>query len=421
MLIQQFSKGVNNYLDPINIGDDEFASLENVTVKRGAVVKKPGTTLLGQLQVTASLPFAPFVVLTTDGSGNYSGTPTFYLGSNASAVPVPFVTIVPGSVSFSIGATTYSDNSGGTLINNTTTLPAGQINYLSGFFSFVGQALNTTISGTVLAYPGNPVMGISTLQSGVQSFTSLFFDTKFAYGFNAASRQFFSKSTYASSGNTVSWNGSVTQQFSFANFQRVLFMTNGVPGFQYNAITSLVASTLPTVTVGVSSHGLVLNDVIFFYQCTGSTSINGLQGLVTSIIDANTFTASVPALTSLSAYTGGGIVQYLTSQVPSPSVDGIKYYSSTAPAGFYNFAPPLDNSAAPFYLVGCKTLVVFGNRLIALGTYEQQAFGAVQFYPNRIRWCTILSALYTGAPFKRARHQPLVTTGGLLRSAAGGS
>jgi hypothetical protein len=386
MLIQKFSRGVNNYFDAVNIQDDEFVQLENVTVARGAIAKKPGTTLLGQLALSTTI-----AGISTDPSGNYSGTPTYSLG----AFSVTFVSIAAGSATFTIGAVTYSDNGRGVLINNITTLPAGTINYTTGFISFSAQAPSIAITGTATVYPGLPVMGISTLQNGVLSFVSVFFDTRYAYGFNSSTRTFFSRSTYSSSGNTVTWNGSNTQQFSTANFQNVLFVTNGVPGMQYNAITSLVASTLPTVTVGVTGHGLVVNDLIFFYQCTGSVEINGLQGTVTSIIDPNTFTATVPALTSLSAYTGGGIIQYLTSQAPSPTIDGIKYYTGTAPTGFVNFAPPLDNSSSPMYLVGCKQLIVYGNRLICLGTYEQKAFGSVTFYPNRIRWCAVLSALYT--------------------------
>ena len=63
--------------------------------------------------------------------------------------------------------------------------------------------------------------------------------------------------------------------------------------------------------------------------------------------------------------------------------DGIKYLSSTTWA---TLRAPLEDSGTPAYLEGCKFLVPFKSRLIALNTYEES--GPVH-YAQRARWCKI--------------------------------
>lgn len=62
--------------------------------------------------------------------------------------------------------------------------------------------------------------------------------------------------------------------------------------------------------------------------------------------------------------------------------DGIKYYNGTT---WTTLRAPLDSGASA-YLEGCKFLVPFKSRLIALSTYEES--GPVH-YAQRARWCKI--------------------------------
>jgi hypothetical protein len=400
MFLTRFGKGVNQFFPPYQIGDDEFFALQNATSRRGVVTKKLGNQFLGQLQTTLTIGG-----YSTNSLGNFYGEPTY---------SSTFTSLVPGTLDLTIGATTYSDNSMGTIINNSTSLPAGNIVYTTGLLNIVGQAPLTPITGTVGGTPGLPVMGIATLVVGANQFYPLFFDTTYAYQYNGA---FFSVSYFAmpTPANPCTWQGTSYQQFDFANFDEQLFITNNVPGMQYRAIASLTAvGTI--ITLGVPNHGLVVNDQLFFYQVAATnpgpnaslTSINGLVGTVTVVVSVNTVTVSVPLLAATSGvYTGNGIVQYLTSTAAIPGVQGLRYYTTSPIAGFVNFSPPLlpsnlldtnGNVIPVTYLVGAKLLVVFGNRLIALGCYEQTAGGTIQFYPDRIRFSQINTALYQLIP-----------------------
>ena len=376
MLLKPFLDGVNQYFEPYNIKDTEFANLVNAIPRRGSVVKRLGDEILGILQTQFS---GSIGVISSGGTFAFTLTPI----ANG---------IEPGSVTVTVGAQTYTDNDQGGIST------IGTINYVTGALSLSGLTPTDPVSITYSYYPGNPVMGIGTLQSLETNIVAylVVMDTTSAYSFNYSTRTFFNISTYTSSDNTVTWNGTDYQQFSFANFQDALFLTNGNPGMHYAPITSLTAaSTL--VTVGVTNHKLIVNDQVFFYEVQGMTQINGLVGTVTTIINPNSFQALVPDLVTPSPYTSGGIIQYLTSNVADPTVDGIRVF--TQPGGFMNFAPPLSPSNLPggivYYLVGCNQLIEFGNRLLALGCYTQTSTGALTYTPNLICFSFISSALYT--------------------------
>lgn len=391
MLLSRFQKGINDYFPAYAIQEDEFSNLINATVSRGVVSKKLGSEFLGQLQRT----YSPGVVGETDSSGNFSGT----------FVPSPFVGIAPETFTLIIGSTTYSDNGSGVIVNGTTTV--GSLNYAIGYFSITGQSALTNVTLSYGYFPGLPVMGIGTLQSVSYAtiFSLVVMDTTYAYSFNYGTRAFFDISYYSMTApqNPVTWNGSSTQQFDFQNFQDVLFLTNNQSGMAYKLITNITivssGTTSAVLQVTIPAHGLVANDKIFFYEVQGMTAVNGLTGLVLSTsLTTNSFQASITYAsgTVLNPYTLGGLAQYLTSS--AAGISGIRYYDGS---GFVNFAPPLASSSITStggtieYIAGCRLLIVFGNRLIALGPTLINSGGTTRTLSNALYFSAINSALYT--------------------------
>ena len=284
MLINVFSRGVNQYLPAYAVQDDEFPNLINATVRRGVVAKKLGVSFLGQLQLT----YTSADIGTTDIAGDFSGSITITPNSGFAA----------SSLSLVINAITYTDNGAGDIVNGAITY--GTFNYATGLITLSGVTPSSTISATVGYYPGLPVMGIGTFQSLTYAveFFLIVLDTTYAYSFNYSAREFFSISYYNMTPpqNLVTWTGTSTQQFDFQNFQDCLFLTNNQIGMQFRNISTLTAVGT-TATVGIPAHGLVVGDEVFFYEVQGMTQINGLVGTVLATgLTANSFQALVPSL-----------------------------------------------------------------------------------------------------------------------------
>lgn len=391
MLLSNFSGGVNQYLPAFGIQDKEFVSLENATVRRGVVSKKLGSSLLGQLQLSTS----PATLGTTTVSGTFSGTIT----------TSPFSAFVPLTLSVTVGATTYTDDGLGDVINGATTF--GAFNYATGALTLFGVAASTSVVVSVGVYPGLPVMGIGTFQSATfhTNFFLIVFDTSFAYTFNYSTRQFSKVSFYAMNSltpNPVEWFGTDYQQFDFENYEDVLFITNGQSALNFKFITNITSIGVNLVTVTIAGNGLIAGDQIFFYEVSGMTQINGLVGTVT-IAGNPTFTCTLsgPPVT-LSPYTANGIAQYLTSSVANPTANGIRIYLETPTySGFQNFAPPIISSTlgqTVYYITGAKLIIKYGNRLLLLGTTLTASNGSVIEEVNTIRYSQVNSALYTIDP-----------------------
>jgi hypothetical protein len=82
-------------------------------------------------------------------------------------------------------------------------------------------------------------------------------------------------------------------------------------------ITAITKDASAQVTIAL--HGFAVGDQIYFNSVLGMTEINGLTGIVMSVIDANNFTVSIDAR-NFSTFTGdsGGIVNS-APPVPPPA------------------------------------------------------------------------------------------------------
>lgn len=318
--------------------------------------------------------------------------------------------IVPGSVVITDGTDTFTDQGNGTLKRQDGNLTS-TINYSTGAIT-LNRTISTaiTFTATLSYYPCLPVMGIEDFDlnfntsPGVTNFpTNVFFDTRYSYQYNAATASFYDVNFYKNTGVHFTWAGQNYQQFWATNYQGAMWATNSNPGISFKAISGVTHSNAGNAnnidTLTITGHGLTTSDYIFVNEVGGVTSaapngvfggLNGLSGIVASVVDANHITIAAPYSTG--AYTSGGIAQYLTRSLTG-SQDGIKWYDGDpttmgSTLGWVNFAPPLSNvgltGGNPEYLVGAKVIIPFKGRLLFFGTWTQTSTGSPVYNPNQL-------------------------------------
>jgi hypothetical protein len=398
LIIGPISTGLETYDKPFLINNDAFPTLENALCWRRRLIKKTGSEKLGQLQRS----------LITANMG--ATTISFSIVPASVAVPIP-----SGVSEFSVGSIVYTDadlTAAASVSLVTTAGSSGTLNRQTGAvtLNFPALAANTAVQ----YIPGLPVMGIEEFESAQSPVTpidfpvNVFFDTVYSYLYNGTI--FVDNSTY-SSGAPVWWTGKNYQQFDTCNYFRAMFVTNNNPGAFAFAITSVSGGATPTVTVtlpaGVSDMALQTGDKVFINETTGAGSGNlNLNTFVITRTGVNTFT--IPAGAS-AINNGTGVVfplnrlVTLTAGGSAQMGDGIRWYDAS---GFNDFAPPLDNlstAGSSTYLVGCRIIIPFGNRLLALGTFEAtsaQILGGISiYYANRIRYCQVTATtFYANSP-----------------------
>jgi hypothetical protein len=428
------SPGLKTDRTAFNIDNDSFPYLFNFYVWRARVKRKRGTRYLGQL--TRKLSAVSLGNISSAGAGTITLNIFSALGVSASQ---PGANIVPGTVANPIVITitngsvpfvqTLTDTTGtGVLtvatVSGTGTITSATINYGTGIVSIVvsGVTSSSAVTITFSYYPGLPVMGESdvVLTASTQNFPNLLaFDTLYSYQCNqaAGNATFWNVNYYKSSGVPFVWSGQDYQQFYTINYPSTnptqagcLWATNNVPGFNFKSLTntlvgdtlSVVQTSATSVTVGLTAHGLVNNDYVFFNEVVGTIAIgsnttqnqniNGQSGLVT-VINANSFTATFTNSNFQGGATGtGGIAQYLTNTISGQ--DGIKWYDgdptdvnhvplANPPLGWVNFAPPLTASevsiggtpVGKYYLVGALAISAFKDRLIFFSPWIQTSSG----------------------------------------------
>lgn len=438
--IGNFAKGQVTARLPFVIDNDAFPTLNSAYVWRGRAKRKRGTIFLGQLQIQLQSVVSPNnwqkgKIGTLDGGGAFSGNlvSIFGLGSTAS--------ITPGSFTLSDGTNTYTEPTpqDGTLVGAPG--GTGTINYATGDITITGGAAGGNLIGTFSYFPGLPVMGLRDFVSLTTSSNYpllLSFDTKYAYQINQTGTNvfFYDVSYYKTSNNPVVWTGGDFQQFWTTNYEGAFWATNNKPGFQFKLLTNTLAGSKSVlqvsatqVTVGLTSHGLVNGDYLWFNEVAGTIgtgsgatqnqNINGQTGKVT-VVDANTLTVDFTGATGTStanfqggAVGTGGIAQYLTQSVAGKG-DGIRWYDGDPTAGtglptgsnlgWVNFAPPLtgatviidDLPAALYYLVGALAIVPFKDRLLFFSPWVQTSTGAAIQLQDAVIWS------WNGAPYYTA-------------------
>lgn len=400
LVISEILDGQRDYEQPFFVNNDSFPILQNALCWRKRVMKKPGSDLLGQLRrqigTTGATPFTAII----------------------SPTPIPH-----GTSQFMIGSVILVDGdiTGGNVANLTSSnvLYSGTLDRSTGALSINIPVIAAT---PVYFFPGLPVLGIEQFESDKSPNTQIdfpinvFFDQTYSYQFDGTN--FYDVSFYKGTNAPVFWTGANYQQFFSSNYYRAMFVTNNNPGMQFKSLTNVagvsVTQTSPTtVTINLTAHGLTNNDFVFINEVTGTIgtrttanqNINGQSGQVT-VIGVNSFTLTVTGANFQPGDTGAnGIAQYLTRLVTGNG-DGIRWYDGDPTGGsglgWVNFAPPLDNlmSSSTTYLLGARMILPFGNRLLAIGTFEATSASVASptYYGNRIRYCEVSSTPFYSAP-----------------------
>ena len=431
-------RGLSNEKTAFNIDNNAFSYLFNFYAWRGRVKRKRGTVTLGRLtrQIES--------VSGSAESWQY-GQITFIAGVTnlLSFVSAPNgASIVPGSINITVAATTYTDPAGNAVIVGGA---GGSINYATGILTLTGIG-STTGTGTFSYYPSLPEMGLRDFVTSATATSNNYpiliaFDTTYAYQSDQSdvNAKFFSVSYYKSTNNPVIWTGQDYQQFWSTNYPTstaqqsgAFWATNNVPGFHFKALTNVTGVSVTQVsatrvTITITAHGLIVDDLIWINEVTGSIAtgsgatqnqnINGQTGIVTTVTDANTVVVDFTGVsgTTLANFQAGatgsaGIAQYLTSNVAG-SGDGIRWYDgdmtgetgipNSTLTGWVNFSPPLTattvsiNGLPPalYYLVGCLAILPFKDRLLFFSPYVQSSTGT----PIQLNDTAIWS--WNGTPF----------------------
>jgi len=399
LVISSIAAGLQTNEKPFLIGNDAFPVLENALCWRKRLIKKPGSDKLGQLQreigTTGASPFTANIApipFPNNVNNNQYGTSQFLIGS-----------VVLTDADISAGAVS-------TLVSSDPTY-SGTLNRVTGALSITHPAIAAT---SVQFIPGLPVMGIEEFESAQSPSTpidfpvNIYFDTVYSYSLNGTI--FVDNSFYRVTTAPIWWSGTDFQQFDSSNYFRAMFVTNNSAGSFVFAIASIGAGANPTVTLtlpaGITDMRLQTGDVVFFNETTGAGAGNiNLKAFSITRTGVNTFTIVVGA-SAINA--GTGVVFPLTrlitldTGISAQIGDGIRWYDAS---GFSNFAPPLDNlsTTASTYLVGARIVIPFGNRLLAIGTFEatsaQIAAGTSIYFANRIRYCQVTATpFYANSP-----------------------
>lgn len=394
LVISEIGDGQRTYDKPFFVNNDSFPILVNALCFRKSLMKKPGSQTLGQAQRQIGITGASPFTVTISPASILHGVSQFIIGS---------AILVDGDITGAASATLTSSTIG----------YSGTLNRMTGALSITIPVIAAT---PVYYNPGIPALGIERFESDDSPNTQIdfpinvYFDQRYSYEYNGIS--FYDVSFYKGTTNPVYWSGANYQQFFSSNYYRALFVTNNNPGFHFVSGTYVSGSgtnqIVFTFTSG-STFTLGVNDWLFFNEWSGGgVTINGLSGQITHVAGANytvTFTGN-------QTVSGSGIAQMMTSLLQGVG-DGIRWYdgdpvffqgSGNMPSGlgWVNFAPPLDNlmSSSTTYLMGARMILPFGNRLLAIGTYEATSANASSptYYGNRIRYCEVTSTPFYSAP-----------------------
>jgi hypothetical protein len=443
LVVGPFNKGLKTDRLPFAIDNDSFPQLINAYQWRGRIKRKRGTSLLGRLNRFFN-----------SNSVSYSSTTSFNLVAGAGNLLTGFGlqangSIIPGTILIVVGANTYSDPAmDGTLVG----APAGTgtINYATGDITITGGGASA-VSGQFVYYPQLPVMGLEELDLDTSTYPgTLGFDTTYVYNIEPEDPQniydvsFYKNLATATPGypgyiqkttpTPTSWNGQDYQQFWSTNYEGAFWVTNGINvpfsttniGMQFAPASTItfIGRTATTITVNITNCPLIRGDFVFLNEWTGPTdadsqTLNFQSGYVTAIAGVPpllTVTITLPDANIAAVVFIPGIIQYLTNR-SDVTKDCIRWYdgnptngSPTAPVfitgkGWVNFMPPLSRFSysiaqlppAQYYLVGCRMIVPFKDRLLFIGAVVQTSIGVPIYLSDTVVYSQNGTPYYTAS------------------------
>jgi len=219
--------GLNTYKKPLLLEDQQWQMLENWYPYRERMKKREGLLFLGRLQrifTDSSLGTTPIGQTTI----------TFADIFTTLGIPEPSAELNPGNLVITIGApdtATFTDQGNGTFVATGLGVSAGStVNYITGEVVLKFSAPTTggaAITANVNYFPSLPVMGITQYeQPGINVYTTIWFDTTYAYIWTGTQFQEFISGT--------TWDGTNSDFFWTTNYRgsdpsfRLFFATNFV-------------------------------------------------------------------------------------------------------------------------------------------------------------------------------------------------
>src|SRR5216683_2665480 len=418
IVVGPIDKGLRTDRLPFNIDNDSFPTLVNAYQWRGRIKRKRGNAFLGILQREITITSGSSVTL-INGWSNLLGQVVFGTQklspnsifitniTNATNAVVTYTSVVgiytPGTGIISLvngpsivpGSINLTDNLGnvytepvipdGTLLANGSPSAHTIIHYPSGIILLMGLAPPASYFGTFSYYPNLPVMGLE--------------DFVISPG-NISTVGFYPGYIQKAALTPLTWNGENYQQFYSVNYQGALWVTNGIDnpftgktiGMQFapKGTITYVSNTATTLVVTITNCPLIVGDFVFLNEWTGANNatLNFQTGFV-SAAAPNTppLATKTITITFINTTLGAGpytpvIIQYLTNR-SNTAVDNIRWYdgdpTGSSGLGWVNFMPPLsenittiaDLPAAIYYLVGCRLIVPFKDRLLFMGVVVQ--------------------------------------------------
>jgi len=176
--------------------------------------------------ITVLSPTTFQIGVDTTGFSAYTSGGVFFSNRSLTGLE-PNAQLAPGTFSITIGGITLTDQGDG-LITSLTPGNSGTINYITGAVTITYTAGTSSATTFNLNYfPTLPVMGIPLLeQPGINTYLTLWFDTKYAYNWNGTEFQEFIPGTI--------WGGTDSDFFWGTNYRgvnpqdRLFFVTNFV-------------------------------------------------------------------------------------------------------------------------------------------------------------------------------------------------
>jgi hypothetical protein len=435
--IGPMNRGLNTSKEAFNIDNDAFPTIINAYQWRGRIKRKRGTEFLVRLTRFFNTTLAYTTTLSFNLVGDAGNLLTnFNLQASGN--------IVPGSVSILVAGQTYTDpDMDGTLRKNGAIDLGSTIIYSTGAITIAGGGGNA-VTGQFQYYPGLPVLGLEDFKNLHTPFPgTLGFDTTYAYvitttavpvSYSVSWYKNLPTGTYPgyiqkaiALPTPTTWNGQNYQQFWSVNYQGAFWVTNGIDipfigshiGMQFAPAANItyVGNTLTTITVTITPNVLVVGDFVFFNEWTGANAftLNFQTGYVTAVA-GTTVTITIPTATLGAGPYIPGIIQYLTNR-SDPTIDCIRWYDGdptnqdpnnplfVAGLGWVNFMPPLSESifsianlpAKQYYLVGCRMIVPFKDRLLFIGPVVQASTGGSIYLQDTVIFSQNGTAYYTAS------------------------
>lgn len=445
LVVGPIDKGMVNNRTAFNVDNDAFPTLMNAYQWRGRVKRKRGTSKLGRLT-------RYFSSASTAYGTDTSMVLVLASGNLLSGFSLEAGSIVPGTVTFTDATSgkVYTDPAmDGTLSG--TGAGSGTINYANGNIFITAGAGNTINTASFQYYPQLPVMGLEEFTTDANAYPGcIAFDTKYSYNISTNSPYLISSVSFfnnpATSGaytqkttwTPATWNGLDYQQFWTTNYQGAMWATSGVQvpfntsnigmPFQTNGTIAWVNAT--TITIDFATATPIVGDFVFVNEITTNSTVNAVlkkqsinfqAGYVTVVAGATrtiVFPNAVildPAAGDAGKIYSGGITQLLTNR-SDITKDCIRWYNgdptndASPPTfatgkGWVNFCPPISQSnfsiadlpAAQYYLVGCRMITQFKDRLLFLGPVVQTSTGSPIYLQDTVVYSQNGTPYYTSS------------------------